>query len=217
MGVGGALEAGPVLWANGRGRSSGAGTGQAPTNERGWSAWGWGLLERRPIGGGGTRGGGAGAGGGGGSRLQTEPGGRGRSAAPGDSSSRGRSGRAGSAPMGSAGRWRAARPRLLRAGPGGAQRIAALRCVAGIAGGASASAGRGDRTCPAVLNLRAVPPGLPLLCTRRLTSSPVSYPAAPAHSFQPGRGTQRINFGSSSGEREPGQLGVTPRGDVCRH
>lgn len=188
MGVGGAL---------------GAGTVPTPANERGWSTRGRGLSEHRPIGGGGARGGGAGAGGGGGSRLQTEPGGRGRSAAPGDSSSRGRSGRAGSAPMGSAGRWRAARPRLLRAGPGWAQRTAAPRCVAGGAGGASADAGLGDRTCPAVPNLRAAPPGLPLLCTRRLTSSPVSYPAAPAHSFQPGRGTQRINFGSSSREREP--------------
>lgn len=39
--------------------------------------------------------------------------------------------------------------------------------------GASAGAGRGDRTCPAAPNLRAAPPGLPLLCTRGLASSRV--------------------------------------------
>lgn len=69
-------------------------------------------------------------------------------------------------------------------------------------------AGRRDRTCPAARNLRAAPPGLPLLCTRGLASPRVrtavgKRPAAPAHSFEPGRRIPRINFGSSPGERKP--------------
>lgn len=202
MGVGGAPGAGLVRLANGRGRSSRGGDVRAPANERG-----------RRARGGACRGTGQWAGA---ERVGAVPG---RAAAAGAGCRRSRAAedaarRLATARAAGAAAARGARPWVARDGGG---RRGPGFCAPALAGprgpplrGAcpgegcgvrpmARCAGRGDRTCRAARNLRAAPPGLPLLCTRGLASPRVrtavrERPAAPARSFEPGRSIPRNQF-----------------------